>query len=72
MMKWILPTLRNVSLLSLFATPWAAAQSVTEVQPLEGVPGAVVLRKNGSWCWYQDDRVIVTRDGTLIYNTIAG
>ena len=36
------------------------------------VPGAVMVKPNGGWCWYQDPRVIVTRDGNVVFTTISG
>lgn len=44
---------------------------------LTWIPGLLaaepaVLKSNGGWCWYQDPRAIVIRDGTVVFNTIAG
>ncbi len=40
--------------------------------PLSDVPGAVTLKTNGGWCWYQGPRTIVTKNGQLVFTTIAG
>ncbi len=36
------------------------------------VPGALTLKTNGGWCWYQGPRAIVTRDGQLVFTSISG
>lgn len=41
-------------------------------EPVEGVPGAMLLRPNGGWCWYQGPRAIFTESGELVFTTIAG
>ncbi|MCP5549035.1 MAG: glycoside hydrolase family 88 protein [Akkermansiaceae bacterium] len=42
------------------------------IAPIEDVPGAVRLASNGGWCWYQDPRAIVLKDGRVVFNTISG
>ena len=32
----------------------------------------VLLKENGGWCWFQDPRAIVTREGKVVFNSIAG
>lgn len=46
--------------------------SAVAAGPVDGVPGAVRLAPNGGWCWYQDPRVIVTREGKVVFNAISG
>lgn len=41
-------------------------------EPVDGVPGAVRLKPNGGWCWYQGPRAILTRGGELVFTTISG
>jgi hypothetical protein len=43
-----------------------------EPPELEGVPGAVLLKPNGGWCWYQGPRALVTRDGRVVFTTVSG
>jgi len=50
----------------------AGCLAAADVQPLAGIPGAVVLKRNGGWCWYQGPRAIVTRGGELVFTTISG
>ena len=40
--------------------------------PVDGVPGAFRLASNGGWCWFQDPRAIVLKDGRVVLNTISG
>ncbi len=40
--------------------------------PVEGVSGATQIKLNGGWCWYQGPRAIVTKDGKVVFTTIAG
>jgi rhamnogalacturonyl hydrolase YesR len=35
-------------------------------------PAPTLLKMNGGWCWYQDPRAIVTKDGSVIFTTISG
>ncbi|MEX1044896.1 MAG: BNR-4 repeat-containing protein [Chthoniobacterales bacterium] len=44
----------------------------TKTQPVAGVPGAVVVKENGFWCWIQDPRVMVTSNGQIILNSVSG
>ena len=39
---------------------------------LNEVPGAVMVKPNGGWCWFQDPRAIVTKDGNVVFTTISG
>lgn len=48
------------------------APGASAAEPLDGVPGAVRLAPNGGWCWYQDPRAIVLKDGRVWFNTISG
>ncbi|MEO7100817.1 MAG: glycoside hydrolase family 88 protein [Luteolibacter sp.] len=45
---------------------------VTKPTALNDVPGAVMVKPNGGWCWFQDPRVIVTKDGNVVFTTISG
>ena len=36
-----------------------------------GGPEAVVLKRNGGWCWYQDERVVVV-GSKLVFGSVAG
>ncbi len=40
--------------------------------PVPGVPGALRLKPNGGWCWYQAPRAIVTREGAVVFTTVSG
>lgn len=40
--------------------------------PVQGVPGATLIKPNGGWCWYQGPRAIVTKQGDVVFTTIAG
>lgn len=42
------------------------------LEPVAEVPAAVTLKRNGGWCWFQDPRAIVLRDGTLVFTSLAG
>jgi BNR repeat-containing family member len=50
----------------------ASGAPETAVEPAADAPGAVVLKRNGGWCWFQDPRAILLRDGTLVFNSLAG
>jgi unsaturated rhamnogalacturonyl hydrolase len=39
---------------------------------VDGLPEAMILKRNGGWCWFQDPRAIVSSDGNVIFSTIAG
>ena len=39
---------------------------------LPDVEGAHQIKANGGWCWYQGPRAIVTKDGQILFTTIAG
>ncbi len=41
-------------------------------KPIDGVPGAMQLKPNGGWCWYQGPRAIVTKDGKVVFTTASG
>ena len=43
-----------------------------ELAPVPGVPGAVRLKPNGGWCWYQGPRAVVLRDGRVVFTTVSG
>ncbi|MEO8617133.1 MAG: glycoside hydrolase family 88 protein [Luteolibacter sp.] len=36
------------------------------------VPGAVMIKPNGGWCWFQDPRVILTKSGDVVFTSISG
>ena len=36
-----------------------------------GAPGPTLLKSNGGWCWFQDERAVVV-DDTLIFGSVAG
>jgi len=40
--------------------------------PVDGVPGATLIKPNGGWCWYQGPRAIVTRGGKVVFTTVSG
>ncbi|NWK55036.1 glycoside hydrolase family 88 protein [Verrucomicrobiaceae bacterium N1E253] len=40
--------------------------------PVKGVPGATRIKPNGGWCWYQGPRAIVTKNGKVLFTSIAG
>ena len=67
-MRCLLPPIVVV----LLALCIGAAGASDKVEPVEGVPDAVVLKRNGGWCWFQTPRAIVTSEGTLLFNTISG
>jgi hypothetical protein len=50
----------------------ASSAPQTRVEPAADAAGAVVLKRNGGWCWFQDPRAIVLRDGTLVFNSLSG
>jgi len=56
--------LASIVLLSLTASSAASAAP----KPL---PAPVVLKANGGWCWFQDERAIVVGD-TLLFGSVAG
>ncbi|MCU0792497.1 MAG: BNR repeat-containing protein [Opitutaceae bacterium] len=64
--------LRVSAAMGLLSVSGAMAAPGATVEPVADAAGAVVLKHNGGWCWYQDPRAIVLRDGTLVFNTIAG
>ncbi|MEO5714828.1 MAG: DUF4861 family protein, partial [Luteolibacter sp.] len=43
-----------------------------ETSAVESAPGPVMLKQNGGWCWYQDPRAIVKKDGNVVFSTISG
>lgn len=46
--------------------------SPSPAKPLKEVPGAMLLKPNGGWCWYQGPRAIVTQNNHVIFTTISG
>lgn len=55
-----------------FKTHSLPIPAAKETSAIEAVPGAVRVKQNGGWCWYQDPRAIVTKDGNVVFNTISG
>lgn len=51
-----------------------ASSSVAGAEPatVSDLPGAVILKRNGGWCWYQGPRAIVTSHEQLVLTSIAG
>lgn len=35
------------------------------------LPAPTLLKTNGGWCWFQDERALVVRD-TLVFGSVAG
>lgn len=49
---------------------WTACSAGPE-PPSPALREPVLLKANGGWCWYQDERAIVV-DGKLVFGTVAG
>ncbi len=57
--------LRLALLLTTLATPLLSRAATP------ALPAPTVLKTNGGWCWFQDERAIVVRD-TLVFGSVAG
>ena len=51
--------------------PRSARCSAVEIPEEHAAAEPILLRPNGGWCWYQDERAIVA-GGKLIFGSVAG
>lgn len=45
---------------------------ISAVAGADEVPGGVLLEQNGGWCWFQNPRAIVLKNGNVVFTTISG